>query len=267
MSNITWASSTTSTNPPQALSDAFSLSGFGSFTAQVNVVDRGPMDFYVGVYGSTDGINYALIGSEQNVIENATLNFGPITVGAYVDVKIHNRYVLGYSSGYFQTSTWTGIALPPTIGALGLPVGAEIPASLGALFVSLGNNFGIDVLCLTDLDPNFSLVQNALAQDVWHYISEQPGSIFWSANQTFSLRALLSKGILPSQISAVAATIQSVIAADERVAQAQCQITPSGSESLEIQITVFPEQGSAFNLVASINKVTITLISVGLVNL
>jgi hypothetical protein len=142
-----------------------------------------------------------------------------------------------------------------------------LPPSLGDLLRTLDNNFGVDVLCFTDLDPNLSLIQNALPQDVWHLISEQPGSIFWSPNQTFSIRSLLSKGITPSTLSAAEATVQAILSADDRIAQVQCTITKSGPDTVSVAISVFPEQGSAFNLVAAISKTTITLISVGLVNL
>jgi hypothetical protein len=218
---------------------------------------------------------------------NATIVFGTAPTSGYpitVDVSgygaigtiVYATGVIAYqignaspitpSSGYALVASYSYLPAPVP-GAPGLPLVPVLPPSLAALLQALGNNYGVDVMCLTDLDPNFSLVQNALPQDVWHLITEQPGSIFWSPNQTFSVWGMLSKGIMPSSLAAVAATIQAVIAADERVAQVQCSVTQTGPETVNVSIQVFPEQGSAFQLVAAVGKVTITLISVGLVNL
>lgn len=270
---ITWASSTTSANPPQLDSDVISIAGTQYFAAVVETFGFGMYGIggYANVQASPDGSTWTTVGTVGTGSTNSvptTASSGVIPTGSYLYARI-DRPLQAFNNGYCFNSFWnsaTLAALPP-VGAPGLAIAPTLPASLGALFQALGNNYGVDVLCLTDLDPNFSLIQNALPQDVWHLISEQPGSIFWSPNQTFSLRSLLSKGIMPAALSAVEATIISVIQADERVAQCQCLITQSGSESLQIQITVFPEQGSVFNLVAAISKVTITLISVGLVNL
>lgn len=151
-----------------------------------------------------------------------------------------------------------------------VPSFAVIPSTTSSLQQSLGNGYGVDVLCLTDIDPNFSLTQNALAQDLFHLITESPGSIFWSANKTFSIRTLLSQGITSATVSSVQSLLQAVISADERVASCQVQCVQSiiGTvPTISATILVAPVQGSVFNFVVGINKVTITLISVSQANL
>ena len=144
MANITWAASTTSTTPPQALSDALALSGTSNFSAQVVVVNTGMIDFFVGVYGSTDGgVTYNLIGSEQHALGGTTLNFGPITTGSYDHAKIHNRIGPGgYTNGFFHNSTWTTtLAAFPAELLGGAPWWVESPGSnLGKAAETLGGS-------------------------------------------------------------------------------------------------------------------------------
>ncbi len=131
---------------------------------------------------------------------------------------------------------------------------------------ALDTTYGVDVLCLTDLDPYLSLTP-ALPQDLFHLVTEGPGSLFWAPNVSFSVVNLLSQGLTPATQSQVQAAMQSVIQSDERVQTCQVIVTFDGKESLQAKISVVPAVGQSFQFVVSIDKVSITLISIGYVNL
>lgn len=130
----------------------------------------------------------------------------------------------------------------------------------------LDPTYGIDVLCQDDLDPYLSLT-NALPQDIYHLVTEQAGALFWSSSNTFSVNLLLSQGITPAIQAQVQSTLQGVILADERVFQAQVVVSFDGLETLSVSVGVTPNEGQPFQFVLAINKVSITLISIGFVNL
>lgn len=131
---------------------------------------------------------------------------------------------------------------------------------------ALDTTYGVDVKCLNDLDPYLSLTA-ALPQDLYHLVTEAPGSLFWAPNSTFSILSLLSQGITPATVGQVQSSLQAIIQADERIANCQVVCTFDGAETVEAKISVVPNVGQAFNLVLGISKVTITLISIGYLNL
>lgn len=130
---------------------------------------------------------------------------------------------------------------------------------------SFQTQYGVDVSCLTDLDPYLSLVP-ALPQDLFHLMTEGPGSLFWAPSTTFSIINLLSTGITTATQSQVQAAIQAVMLNDERVLTCQVIVTFDGEETLSAKVSVVPATGQAFQYVVAITKVQITLISVGYVN-
>lgn len=165
---------------------------------------------------------------------------------------------LAVDAGYFSGGTWITTVPPTPI----LPV-VVLPKAYATLITSMGNGYGVDVLCLTDIDPNLSVTQNALPQDIFHLITESPGTIFWAPNASFSIRSLLSQGFTQASILSVQAILQAIISADQRVAQCQVSVVFDGEETLMVTIQVTPQQGVSFDLVVAIGKVTISLISVG----
>ena len=147
------------------------------------------------------------------------------------------------------------------------PIHFGLPPAFAALIQAQQAQYGGDVSCLTDLDPGLTLVQNALPQDVWHYVTEAQGAIFWAPVQTFSMLNLLSKGTTVATTSQIQSALKSVLLGDERVAS--CQVTvvlDVDTMTYEITIQVVPHQGQAFQFVAAVSKASVTLLSAGLIS-
>lgn len=270
--NITWASSTTSSNPPQTNSDTLSLFGYGNVTAAFTANAIG---IDVNLHGtanlqlSPDGSTWTTLGSETfNLPEpdSGNVSIGPVSIGSsYLYARINWAPAASGNHGDFSAGTWTLTTTPLPPPPTPVPFTVGFAPGTAALLQSLSNAYGVDVLCLTDLDPNLSLTQNSLPQDIWHLITETPGTIFWAPSNTFSLLNLLSKGITQASVSPIQATIQAIVQSDERVSSAQVSVVLVGQQTLNVTIMVVPLQAQSFQLVVGISRVSITLLSAGLV--
>lgn len=264
---ITWSGMQSVSGANSVNSDSVATNSLG-FSYVVNVTGTGSG----GIVGSlyllvSNGSGYSLLtGSviSVNVPSGSSQQFSFSSSTAFENVEL--AWVEGSSgNGTLSAGTWSIVPIPvnpPTP----VPAIAILPGALASLQQALSNAYGIDVLCVTDLDPSLSLTQNALPQDVYHLISEQPGAIFWGPVSTFAIMSLLSRGLTKTTQTTVAAILQAVISADERVAQCQVSVVFDGSNTLIASIVVVPQQGQTFKYVVGITQVTITLISFGIVS-
>jgi hypothetical protein len=114
MASITWASSTTSSNPPQEFSDVFSLTGTATFAAQLTAHALGGDVNLIGtlnLQASPDGISYVTVASNSVNIPaplTHTYSFGPVATGLYQYARIDWEVEAGpHNDGFFDTGTWT----------------------------------------------------------------------------------------------------------------------------------------------------------------
>lgn len=260
---ITWSGSPTVSGSASVVSDWVQTQLLG-FTATVEVEGTGSG----GISGNlcilvsnNNGSTYSILsGSLQSVLVNngSSQNFNWSSSVGFAYVAL-GWFVGSAPNGELLDGDWT-----ITPGAVSpVPPVVVLPSAFASLQQALSSQFGVDVLCLTDLDPYFSLTQNALIQDVYHLITEQPGSLFWAPSLTTSIFFLLSQGATDASLQQQGARIQSVISRDERVGQCQVSLSFDGVETVKITIAVTPQMGVPFQFVLSVTNVTITLISVG----
>jgi hypothetical protein len=265
---ITWSGEDSVSGASAVNSDAVSTAGASGFSASVQIAGTGAGGISGNVFllvGNVNPPTTMLPGSLQPVLladgASQTFIWSSSTYYAFVELG----WVPGSATnGELSDGEWSIVTIAPS-PPTPIPAPTKLPANTSALQAQSLAQYGIDVLCLTDLDPNFSLT-NALPQDLYHLVSEAPGSIFWSAVQTFSILNLLSMGFTPAAQSLIQATLQAVILGDERVAQCQVSVSFDGEETLAAFISVVPQQTTQqFQLVCSITKVSISLISAALI--
>jgi hypothetical protein len=136
------------------------------------------------------------------------------------------------------------------------------PAS-GDYLATVAAGFGIDVLCIDDLDPYLSLTTNALAQDSYHAVTNPLGAFFWATTASLDIGTLLSQGITPSSLQAVQSALENIITADARTAQCQVTLIPdylTQTIAAKIAITT-AANGSSFPLVINISNLQATLLN------
>jgi hypothetical protein len=265
---ITWSGSSSVSGATSVNSDSVGTNELGfSYVVKVTGTGSGGISGSLYVLVSNDGVTYApLAGSiiSVNVADGVSQTFGFSSSTAFSDVEL--AWIAGSdTAGTLSSGAWS-IVPQPSVSPVPVPAIAVLPGVLASLQQALSNSYGVDVLCVTDIDPYLSLTQNALPQDAYHLLTEQPGSIFWAPVTVFSLLTLLSKGVSSASTDQVESMIQAVVSSDERVAQCQVSVEFDGEETLIARIVVAPQQGQTFQYVVGISKVSITLISVNLVS-
>jgi hypothetical protein len=267
---ITWSGSQTVSGSVSVISDWVSTNVLG-FSAAVSVTGTGSGGIggsLVILVSNNGGSTYSILpGSLQSVLVNngSTEVFNWSSSAAFSSVAL-GWYVGGSTNGQLSNGDWAIVPAASSGGGSVIPPVVVLPSVFASLQQLLSNQFGVDILCLTDLDPNFTLTQNALIQDVYHLITEQPGSLFWAPSSTTSILFILSQGTTPAILQQQGSRIQAVISADERIAQCQVLVSFDGSQTVTISISVTPQLGVPFQFVLSVTGVTITLLSVGLTN-
>lgn len=83
-------------------------------------------------------------------------------------------------------------------------------------------DFGTDLLCWDDLDPEARDVTGPelVAQDLYHDLTEPPGSLLEEPDGTIDVRAWLQTRRGPQDLAEIQDKIQAILAADERIAEA-----------------------------------------------
>lgn len=83
-------------------------------------------------------------------------------------------------------------------------------------------NYGTDLLCLNDLDAEARDITGPelVAQDLYHDLTEPPGSLLEAPDGTIDIRAWLQVRRGPNDIAEIQDKIQAIFVADERIAEA-----------------------------------------------
>jgi hypothetical protein len=190
--------------------------------------------------------------------------------------------IVGYWSWYPVPEAWLGTLgaeigfglYPPVPVEPVLPVVPPQAPSAPVFNMATGtadnpNPYGVDISCWDDIDPYFSLIGGiqVLAQDLYHRVTCDPGSVPGAPNFGYNCRALLSASISQSELQSIQSNMTTQLQADERVMSAQVSLSfDYSTTALTVTAVVLPfnPQGSPqpFQFVASISVVGSTLLSV-----
>jgi hypothetical protein len=274
-SSITWSTATSVTASSNVNSDTLTTNnaaGF-SYTVLVTGTASNGISGNLSLLVSNDNVNWTvLLGSIQSVLvsngETQVFGFSSDTFYQYAQLA----WVVGsetdgtLSEGTWAVSVATALPIafvPPQSPALVLNQAVPIGTSQNP------NPYGVDINCLNDLDPYFSLVGGiqCLAQDLYHLVTSPTGSLFWAPSLCFDSRSLLSQSITQSELSSIQANMTTAIIADERVQSASVILQYNGStQALIASIFVQPLSPQAspqpFQFVASISAAGNSLLSI-----
>ena len=166
----------------------------------------------------------------------------------------------GSDSVWGASGPWGGSPGGAPAGATLFPLQAALQLSQQNLSLSADT----DIVCLTDLDPYFSLVAstNCLAQDLVHGISTQQGTLFYDGSWGFDIRQQLNGAVTVPILNSLSGQIQWQWGLDERVQNSTNSISWDGVSTLVILGTVTPVSGTGFNFVIQATAVNVSLLSV-----
>ena len=104
--------------------------------------------------------------------------------------------------------------------------------------------FGRDLVCTTDLTPTLEETDpsttQSLAQDIFHRITTERGSLVDDPDFGEDVRGYLSSATTARELFAIGGRLESEILKDDRVRSVSVEVTGNTSE-LDITISVTPE--------------------------
>ncbi len=182
--------------------------------------------------------------SPEAVLTNEGLNTSP-----RLEVDISSLYASGRTVEYVKlwayAATGGGGGLPSldlqTLMLSGDPAPSRAP--LIVVPSTAPNEVGVDVDCVTDVSPQFSLAYGIrnLANALLRRLITPRGSLFYDPDYGLDLREYLNAALTDGEVGALAAAVGLELEKDERVASAQVAMTyirSAGSLRLRCQVTV-----------------------------
>lgn len=148
-----------------------------------------------------------------------------------------------------------------------LPPGVFFSSATAQAATALATVLGIDIRCLVDLDPGFSLISgpNCLAQDLAHRFATQRGQLLYDTDYGRPINQLLNEGIPvsnPGVATLVAKNLEAEALKDDRVSTCSVQITfNDAAKSMAATIAVGTATGD-FSLVVGITALSVSLLQV-----
>jgi hypothetical protein len=276
---VTWDSGNTySANPPDnsGYSDNILIPGLTTVDVTVTINATAP----TGLDISNDMWLSYYSGGGYHIVSGTIQSVGPVSPGDSLVVQwtsvdasmLPNMEVTvntgGYTyyldAGYIYSST--PVVLPIVAPILPTPFVQNQVTPTGT--ASNPNPYGVDINCLTDLDPFFSLVGGiqCLAQDLYHLITCNTGSLFWAPDLCFNSVGLLGQSTDESELAIIQSNMTNTLLADERVQAATVILQFNYSTSaLTSTIQVQPLSGlgvQPFQFVASISQAGNSLLSI-----
>lgn len=124
--------------------------------------------------------------------------------------------------------------------------GAGALSGLDGLGGSGAEIFGLDILSLTDLDPQLQLVAGRalLAQDLAHRFETPAGGLFYDDSYGYDLRALLNAALDETAAPGIAAAVEAQCLLDERVESVRAEVTLYRAENrLRVAVSVLCAEG------------------------
>lgn len=122
--------------------------------------------------------------------------------------------------------------------------------------------YGVDISCVDDLDPMFSLVEGntTLAQAILRRLSTPRGGLLDDASYGYDVRSLLCNESTPARLAAAKMAIQTEVEKDERILSCDADLDFNfGLETLAIRLSVTTRSGP-FRLVLSADKVNVEIL-------
>ena len=165
--------------------------------------------------------------------------------------------VWGDDSSWGLSSPWGGAIIP----------GGGAYSPLTSVTSAPGGNspLGTDIICFYDLDPYFSLVSgvNCLAQDLFHSITTQNGSLAYDLSYGIDIRQQLNGSVTSQTLSNLSAAINFQIQNDDRVQTSTCVLNWDNiTSTLTGNINVIPAVGVPFQFVVAASALSVSLLSV-----
>lgn len=125
-----------------------------------------------------------------------------------------------------------------------------------------GSGYGVDLVCVTDLDSRLAETDPAsiasLSQDLFHRITTARGSLQDDPDYGFDVRAKLSVGQTPQQIQALQGQLEGECRKDDRVADIRVSVVISGArlDSWTITLAVLPQDPAltSFSLIVAVTS-------------
>lgn len=126
----------------------------------------------------------------------------------------------------------------------------------------MSTDFGIDLKCGDDLDPGMGQVSGIalMHQAVRHRLTTRRGSLLRYPDYGIDVRDLLSEGVDETALAQIPSAVDGELAKDERILASETVATWDASASkLTLAITIETAEGP-FDLVLSVDKVTVELL-------
>jgi phage baseplate assembly protein W len=123
-------------------------------------------------------------------------------------------------------------------------------------------DFGIDIACVSDIDPGWQLVSGrpALAQALARRLSTPRGGLFYARTYGYDLRQWINADISDVDVFAIQATVEAECERDPRVRRASAVVLFSpASQSMRVSIAVVDADGP-FDLVLAVSAVTVEIL-------
>lgn len=127
--------------------------------------------------------------------------------------------------------------------------------------------FGLDLSCVQDLDPHMTVTQGnrLVAEAIARRLLTPKGGLIDDPNYGFDLVGAINSDISQADLGRIAAGINQEAQKDQRVFQANTQVTNVGTGpllNLNITIALQTQQGP-FTLVLTADQVTVSILSIG----
>lgn len=128
----------------------------------------------------------------------------------------------------------------------------------------MATDYGVDVSCISDIDPAFTLVSGptAVAQALARRLITPRGGLHYAGTYGYDLRQHLNGSLEPGDEFVIASAIEAQCAQDERVFSASATVAfESLTETLRVSIVAQLDEGP-FELVLRVSAVTVEILSI-----
>lgn len=127
-------------------------------------------------------------------------------------------------------------------------------------------DFGVDISCFPDFDPNGTLVSGnvALCQRICRRITNVRGAWFWSPNDCTDVRNYLNATLTRDAQQSIKADLEREMLREEEVATANAAVSISNLSTLgqivNIHLTGTTSKNTSFSFVLSVTQLTLTVL-------
>jgi hypothetical protein len=122
-------------------------------------------------------------------------------------------------------------------------------------------DFGSDIGCYPDLDPNLTLITGprVLLEATYRRLTTARGTYDWDPEYGFDVQALLNEDFDATTLPLWQREIQAEVEKDERVLVADVTISPTQGDGYQIAVALTTADG-VFALVLGVSQVTVQIL-------